>query len=49
MYGFSPFDHEKGFFWAMERFFGEMLPLEKNLGLRFPFSIGIYILVRVWG
>jgi hypothetical protein len=28
----------------MERNFGEILPLEKNLGLRFPFPIGIFIL-----
>jgi hypothetical protein len=48
LYGFSPSNPEKGFFWVMERNFGEILPLEKNLDLRFPFSIGISILVEVW-
>jgi hypothetical protein len=32
----------------MERDFGEILPLEKNLGLRFPLLIEISILVGVW-
>jgi hypothetical protein len=48
LYGFSPSSPEKGFFWAMERNFGEILPLDKNLGLRFPFLIVISILVEVW-
>jgi hypothetical protein len=48
LYGFSPSNPEKGFFWAMERDFGEILPLEKNLGLRFPFPIEISILVGMW-
>jgi hypothetical protein len=38
---------KKGFFWAMERNFGEILPLEKNLGLSLPSLIGIFILVSV--
>jgi hypothetical protein len=43
-YGFSPSNPKKGFFWAMERNFGEILPLKKNLGLRFSFVIGIFVL-----